>query len=113
MEMVTITKEEHGRLLAAAEDLEDIRTLNEARANPEEGMPHEFLVKLLEGEHPVAVFRSWRGLSQAELARRSRVNRVQIIDMEKGRAGCSVETLRKLADALDVSMDELSDGWTD
>lgn len=113
METVTIPKEEHQRLLAAAEDLFDIRTLNEARANPEEGLPHAFVLRLLNGDHPLSVYREWRDLSQAALSRQSGVNRVQINDIEHGRKSCSVETLRKLAEALDVSMDELSEGWTE
>jgi mRNA interferase RelE/StbE len=37
----------------------------------------------------------------------SGVNRVQIADIEAGRKSGSVETIRKLADALGVAMDDL------
>ncbi len=104
---VTIPLEEYQRLLEAAEDLEDLRTLEHARANPEEGVPHAFVVRLIDGESPVAVYRDWRGLSQTELARRSGVNRTQIADIEAGRKTGSVATLKKLADALGVAIDDL------
>lgn len=107
METVTITRDEHERLLQAAEDLEDIQTLTHARANPEEGLPHEFMKRLIDGDAPVRVFRDWRGLSQSALARESGVNRVQIANIESGAKSGSAATLRKLADALGVPLDDL------
>ena len=50
---------------------------------------------------------SFRGLSQSELARASGVNRVQIVDIEADRNSGSVRTLRKLADVLSVTVDDL------
>ncbi len=41
------------------------------------------------------------------LAKASGVNRVQIADIEAGRGKGSVETLRKLAEALRVTIDDL------
>lgn len=108
METVTITREEHRRLLQAAEDLEDIQTLNHARANSEEGLPHEFMKRLIDGDAPVRVFRNWRGLTQSALAEASGVNRVQIANIESGAKTGSAATLRKLADALGVPLDDLA-----
>lgn len=61
----------------------------------------------LNGDAPLAVWREHRQLSQAELARQSGVNRVQIVDIEAGRKTGSVASLRKLATALQVDMDDL------
>ena len=44
---------------------------------------------------------------QAALARASGVNRVQIVEIEAGRSSGSVQTLRKLADALGVAVDDV------
>lgn len=106
-ETVTIPVEEYNRLLEAAEDLEDLRAIEHARAHPEEGVPHAFVVRLIDGENPVAVFRDWRGLGQSELARRSGVNRTQIADIEAGRKTGSAKTLKKLAEALGIALDDL------
>ncbi len=73
----------------------------------EEGMPHEVLARLINGENPVMVIREWRALSVSELARRSNVHRMQIHDIEAGRKTGSVRTLKALATALDVTLDEL------
>ena len=53
------------------------------------------------------VWREFRDLSQAALARAAGVNRVQIVEIEAGRNSGSVHTLRKLADALGVAVDDL------
>jgi transcriptional regulator with XRE-family HTH domain len=70
-------------------------------------VPAEFARRLVAGESPLRVFRDWRGLTQARLAELARVNRVQIADIEAGRKTGSVETLKRLADALGVTVDEL------
>ena len=46
-------------------------------------------------------------MTQAELARQSKVNRIQIIDMESGQETGSVVTLKKLAAALDIDLDDI------
>lgn len=109
MDTVTITREEHQRLIQAEQDLADIQLLNKARDTAEEGLPHAFMARLIEGDAPLAVYRSWRGLSQAALSRESGVNRVQIVNIESGKKQGSVETLKKLADALDIMVDDLLD----
>lgn len=53
------------------------------------------------------VWGEFRGLTQSQLARASGVNRVQIVDIEADRNSGSVRTLQKLADALEVTVDDL------
>lgn len=110
-EMVTIPREEYERLREAAEDLADIAAYDRVKADlaagREELIPAEYADRLIDGESPVRVYRELRGLTQAALAERSGVNRVQIADIEAGRKTGSVETVRKLAEALNVSIDDL------
>lgn len=108
-ETVTIPKADYESLIAAREDLEDIIAFDRAMNERGEGLPHEFMLRLLNGEPSLKVFREWRGLSQTALAKASGVNRVQIINIESdpNKTG-SVKTLKKLADALDVPLDDLA-----
>ena len=110
-EMVTIPKDEYLRLKALEEDFVDLQSVSEIlqrlEGGEEELIPAAIVDQLLEGEQPLTVWRQHRGLTQAELARRSGVNRVQIIDIESGRKTGSVETLRKLALALGIDIDDL------
>lgn len=110
-EMITITRAEYDRLREAAEDLADLETYNRIKADiaagREELIPSEFVNRMIDGESPVRVFRDLRGMTQTALAAASGVNRVQIADIEARRKTGSVETLRKLAEALRVTIDDL------
>ena len=63
--------------------------------------------RLIDGEPPLQVWRKYRGLSQSARARAADTGRIQIIDTEKGRRTGSARTLRKLADALQISVDDI------
>ena len=110
-EMVKVPKDEYLRLGSSDEDLADLRrsteVLDRIKSGEEELVPEAVVTHLLNGEAPLAVWREHRRLSQSELARRSGVNRVQIIGIEAGPKAGSVATLRKLAMTLEVDLDDL------
>lgn len=110
-ETVTIPRVEYERLCAVEEELTDIRTALAIEARiargAEELVPAHVADRLIDGESPLGVWREYRGLSQSALARTSGVNRVQIVEIESGRNNGSVHTLRKLADALRVAVDDI------
>lgn len=110
-EVVTIPKAEYLRLKSIEEDMSDLRSaaevLDRIKAGEEELIPSSVMHRLLSGDPPLAVWREHRNISQTELARQSGVNRVQIIDIEGSRKTGSVVTLRKLAAALKVEIEDL------
>lgn len=106
-EMVTIPREEYDRLREAAEDLADLQAYDRAKAEGGESIPHEFVVRMIDGESPVRVFRDWRGMTQTALAKASGVNRVYIAEIEAGRKPGSAQALKALAGALEVAVDDL------
>ncbi|QEW23994.1 anaerobic benzoate catabolism transcriptional regulator (plasmid) [Marinibacterium anthonyi] len=112
-EMVTIPREEYDRLQAAAEDLADLQSYDRAKAalaaGEEELVPAEYVNRLLNGENALRVYRDLRGLTQAALAAKAGVNRVTVTEIETGRKQGSVTTLRALASALDVTLDDLAE----
>ena len=109
--MVTIPREEYDRLREAAEGLADLRAYDGAKvalaAGEDELVPADYAKRLIAGESPLRVWRELRGLSQVKLGAVSGVNRVQIADIETGRGKGSVETVRKLAEALGIRVDDL------
>ena len=110
-ETVTIPKDEYLRLKSIEEDMSDLRSATEIleriKAGTEELISSNVVDQLLKGDATLTVWREYRGLSQSELARQSGVNRIQIIDIESGRKTGSVATLRKLATALRVDIEDL------
>lgn len=110
-ETVTIPKAEYERLLDVASDLDDIAIFDRVRADlvsgKEEALPEEFALRLIEGESPLKVYRNLGGMTQAALSNATGVNRVQITDIEAGRSQGSIGTVRKLAETLSVTIDDL------
>ena len=108
---VTISRVEYERLCALEEEFADIQAALSVEARiasgEEELIPAQVVDRLIDRESPLRVWREYRALSQSALARTSGVNRVQIVDIEAGRNSGSVHTLRKLADALRVAVDDL------
>lgn len=110
-ETVTIPRAEYERLRALEEDLADIQAALAVEASlasgKEEVIPASVVDRLLDGEPPLRVWREFRNLTQSDLARISGVDRTQIVDLDAGRKEGSVFTLRKLAAALRVSVDDI------
>ena len=110
-EMITIPLDEYKRMQAAVNDLADLqahdRALADLASGREEAVPAEYVRRMIAGESPLHVWRDLRGLTQSALARASGVNRVQIADIEAGRKNGSLETARKLAEALGIAVDDL------
>lgn len=107
-EKITIEEAEYDRLIDSLQEAEDNAAVNAHLAAPAVGMPGDLVRRLNEGESPLAIHREWRGLSATELARRSKINRVQIRNIEAGRKKGAAATMKKLADALDVRTDDLT-----
>ena len=107
MNMITIPQQEYDRLVADSEMLADLAAFDAAKAEGGEGMPVEAFSRIIYGENPVKVIREWRGLTQAALARRAQLHRVQLYDIETGKSRGSVDTLKAIAVALDVSLDDV------
>ncbi|MCC5964365.1 MAG: helix-turn-helix transcriptional regulator [Rhodobacteraceae bacterium] len=112
-EMVTIPREEYDRLRAAAEDLADLQTYDRAKAavaaGEDELIPAEYVNRLLNGESALRVYRNLRGMTQVALAEKAGVNRVMVAEIETGRKQGSIATLRALAGALSVGLDDLTE----
>ena len=108
---VTIPRAEYERLCALEEEFADIQAALSVEARiasgEEELIPAQVVDRLIDRESPLRVWREYRAFSQSALARASGVNRVQIVEIEAGRNSGSVHTLRKLADALRVAVDDL------
>lgn len=108
---ITISRDEYDHLRAAAEHLTDLAAYDAAKralaSGEDELIPAEFANRILDGENPITVYREMRGLSKMQLAERAGVDRVQLTDIEKGRKTGSVATLKRLADALGVTIDDL------
>jgi DNA-binding XRE family transcriptional regulator len=101
---------EYRRLVGSgADDAEDAAILERARAENDEWFPAEVANRIAEGENVLRVIREWRGLTQAELAKKTGRATQYISQLETGKRAIGRKTAKVLAPALKVSADVLSD----
>lgn len=102
---------EYERLQNAVEMLEDVSAYDEAKrklvAGDEELVPQEIADRLIDGENPVRVWREYRGLSGRALAEAAGMSAAYLSQIESGRRDGSFDTMRRIANILNVSLDDL------
>jgi hypothetical protein len=109
-ELVVLSRIEFDALAdAAAEAVEeagDIALFDDRMAALKSGadapLPAEVTIAMLRGESLLRALRGWKGLTQQEIAVRTGLAQGFISDLEKGRKTGSEETLRSLANALEI-----------
>ena len=57
----------------------------------------------------VREIRKMRGLTQIQLSEKANISQAYLCDLEKNRRGAKPDTFQRIADALDVSVNELVD----
>jgi ribosome-binding protein aMBF1 (putative translation factor) len=100
------------KLIDDAEMLADVKAYDAAKARiasgNEELVPLEIDERRLDGESTVKIWREYRGLTQEKLAKASKVSRSMIAAIEARHKKGGIATLKKLAGALKVDLDELA-----
>ncbi|MFZ5876540.1 MAG: helix-turn-helix domain-containing protein [Nitrospirota bacterium] len=108
-EWAVLPYDEYRKLLEAAEVSEDVAVYRAAKAIPEEELvPAEVVNRILDGESAVTVWREYRGITQAALARAAGLSTAYVSQIEAGKRVGTVTALRGIAKALNVGLDELA-----
>ena len=72
-------------------------------------LPDDILDALSAGQdHPVKIIRKFRGMTQADLAKTSGISRPYLTEIETGKKDGSIRAMKALAEALDVSVGDLT-----
>lgn len=110
--LVVLAEADYQALVEAAEDAEDLATVRRFReklsSGEEELLPAEMVDRILDGENPIRVWREHRGVSVKTLAEKAGITPAYLSQVETGKRDGTVETLKKLATALDVTLDDLA-----
>ncbi len=80
---------------------------DEARADGGELFPAEVVDRLLSGESPIRVYRTYRGMTQKRLAEAAGIDPVYLSQIETGKRTGSLRTLAAIARILDVDPGDL------
>ncbi|MGB3502208.1 MAG: helix-turn-helix transcriptional regulator [Mesorhizobium sp.] len=110
-EMVILPRAEYDRLVEEREMAHDVavfdRFKQQLARGEEELIPSDVVERLLAGENPVKVWRSHRGLSARELAKRTNLSASYLSEIEHGRKDGSISAMKNIADVLGLSLDEV------
>ena len=109
--LVLLPEAEYEALLAAAEEAADAAAVEAFRrklaAGEEELLPAAMVDRVLAGESLVRVWRDHRGLTSKALAEKAGIAQAYLSQIEAGKREGTTDTLRKLATALGVAIDDL------
>lgn len=99
------------RRAAALEEAADAAAIDRAWADDAVGetIPGEVVKAILDGEPPLRVWRKYRAFTLHALAERVGVSKGYLSQIESGQKPGTLGLFRRLADVLDVSMDDLVD----
>lgn len=116
-ELVVLPRNTYNDLIARAgidEDAGTARIVDRSTAalasGSEIALPAEIAEAIARGENPIRVVREWRGLTQAQLARRNRLTQSYISQLEAGSSSGSPKALKAIATTLKVPVDLLMAG---
>ncbi|MDR7038359.1 MULTISPECIES: helix-turn-helix domain-containing protein [Methylobacterium] len=110
--LVVLPEAEYAALVEAAEDAADgaaVETFRQRLARGEEELvPASVVERLLAGENRIRVWREHRGLGVGALAERAGIAQAYLSQIEAGRREGRLDTLRRIADALSVTLDDIA-----
>ena len=111
-EYAVIPIEEYRRMVTALEDAADGAAIGRAWEEDAQGetVPGDVVNAILDGASPLRAWRLYRGLTLDVLAERIGVSKGYLSQIEKGRKPGTLGVFRRVAEALDVSIDDVA-GW--
>jgi DNA-binding XRE family transcriptional regulator len=111
-EYAVIPYAEYQELLEIAQDARDLQdadiAMAELSAGEDESIPVAVAKRLILGdEHPLKVWREYRGYTQESLGTVAGIGKSYVSQIEAGAKTGSTKVLRALAEALQVEIDDL------
>ncbi|AGB44632.1 putative transcriptional regulator [Mesorhizobium australicum WSM2073] len=109
--MAILPLADYESLVEAAEDVADIQTYDQIKqkitAGEEELIPVAVVNRILDGENKIRVWREHRGISARDLAEKTEISAGYLSQIETGTRDGSFDTIKRIAAALNVSVDDL------
>jgi DNA-binding XRE family transcriptional regulator len=110
-EWAVVPYESYLQLVEQAEMLQDVQDYDAVKAALEHGqeelIPSEIVYAILDGENPIKVWREYRGMRQQALASQAGISVPYLSQLETGKRKGSWKVLTSIAQALNISLDEL------
>ena len=107
-EFAVLPYADYERLLAIAEGKMDAADVLAYREAGEDSFPESLVDALVNGDHPIKVYRNYRHLTQQELADRVGKSKPYIAKLEAGERTGTVDVLARIAEVLKIDLDQLA-----
>ncbi len=108
---VALARGRYEQLVELVEDAADAAAVERFNARlaagEEELLPSEMVDRMLAGENLVRVWREHRGLTVSALAEKAGIAQPYLSQIETGKREGTLQTMKKIADALRVTLDDL------
>ncbi|HEY0014306.1 MAG TPA: helix-turn-helix transcriptional regulator [Allosphingosinicella sp.] len=108
--MAVLPVADYERLLDLAEDRSDAlaaAAAEQRRRDGEEYLPAAMVDNILAGESPLRAWRSYRGVTQRDLSAAAGISHNFLSNLEAGKRRGAPDVWRKLAGALNVTVDDI------
>jgi DNA-binding XRE family transcriptional regulator len=90
---------------------QDVRDYDAVKAALERGeeelVPGKVVFAILDGDNPIKVWRTYRGLTQAALAQKAEISVPYLSQIETGKRVGTTEVLKAIAKALKLTLDDI------
>jgi len=110
-EMVVVPAADYRSLVDAADMIADVAAFDEMKrkiaSGEEEFLSSEVVDRLLDGENRILVWREYRGLTAKMLAEAAGITQAYLSQLETGKRDGTVGTMKKIAAALKVDLDDI------
>jgi len=108
---VALTRGRYEQLVELVEDAADAAAVERFKerlaSGDEELLPSDMVDRMLAGENLVRVWREHRGLTVSALAEKAGIAQPYLSQIETGKREGTLQTMKKIADALRVTLDDL------
>lgn len=112
-EWAVIPVHTYKRLVEESEMLQDILDYDQAKRLIENGqdlIPSQVTFAILDGENPIKVWRTHRGLTQQEVANRAKISPSYLSQLESSKRTGTTEVLKSIAHVMAIEIDDLVAG---
>lgn len=106
--LVVLPLAEYENLLEKADIAAADKVKADIAAGRDELVPSEIVNRLINGENPVKVWRSHRGMTAKGLAAQADLSAPYLSEIESGKKEGSLSVMKRIAEALGVDLDDLA-----
>ncbi len=106
-EYAVIPVEDYHVLLSKAENHDDIIAFDQAISSDEETIPGAVVSRLINGDNKIKVWREYRAMTQAVLAKKTGLAQSYIGQIETNKRIGTVIVIKAIAESLAVDIDDL------